>query len=78
MTHHDHLKILAFVGLSGSGKSTATSYFTDHDYPKVYFGGVVLDAMDKAGIPHDEAHEKTFREELRAKEGNDFYCKTDD
>lgn len=72
MTHHENLKILAFVGLSGSGKSTAVDYFTEKGYPKVYFGGVVLDAMTAAGLAHEEHLERSFREELRQKEGKDF------
>lgn len=72
MTHHENLKIIAFVGLPGAGKSTAVDYLTQKGYPKVYFGGVVLDAMDKAGLEHTEKNERTFREELRAKEGKDF------
>ena len=72
MTHHENLKIIAFVGLPGAGKSTAVDYLTRKGYPKVYFGGVVLDAMDKAGLEHTEKNERTFREELRAKEGKDF------
>lgn len=35
MTHHEHPKIIAFVGLAGSGKSTAISHFTQKGYPKV-------------------------------------------
>jgi dephospho-CoA kinase len=72
MTHHENLKIIAFVGLAGSGKSTAVDYVVNMGYPKVYFGGVIYDAMKKAGIPIGETNEKKFREELRAKEGNDF------
>lgn len=75
MTHHENLKILAFVGLPGAGKSTAVEYLTEKDYPKVYFGGVVLEAMDKAGLEHTEQNEKTFREALREKEGKDFVVK---
>lgn len=72
MTSPENLKILAFVGLPGAGKSTAVDYLTDRDYPKVYFGGVVLHAMDEAGLAHTEANERRFREELREKEGKDF------
>lgn len=35
MTHHEHPKIIVFVGLAGAGKTTATSYFAKHGYPKV-------------------------------------------
>ncbi len=75
MTHHPNLKIIALVGLSGSGKSTAVDYLTDLGFPKVYFGGVVLNAMDEAGLEHTEANERAFREDLRAREGKDFIVK---
>lgn len=71
MTQHENLKVLAFVGLAGSGKSTAVDFFTKKGYPKVYFGGVVLDAMKKAGVEITAENEKAFREELRAKYGKD-------
>lgn len=72
MTHHDNLKILAFVGLTGSGKSTAVEYFTNKGFPRVYFGGVVINAVKEAGLEVNEANEKTIREKLRADEGKDF------
>jgi len=71
MTHHENLKILAFVGLAGSGKSTAVDHFTQKGYPKVYFGGVILDAMQEAGIEITAENDKRFREELREKYGKD-------
>lgn len=71
MRRHDNLKILAFVGLTGSGKSTAVENFTKKGYPKVYFGGVILDAMKEAGIDHTEENERTFREEFRQVHGKD-------
>ena len=71
--HHDSgIKILAFVGLTGSGKSEAVNYVTEKGIPKVYFGGVILDAMTEAGLEHTQENEKPFREEIRRKEGNDF------
>lgn len=71
MTHHENLKILAIVGLTGSGKSTAVEHFTQKGYPKVYFGGVILNAMTEAGLEHTEANERKFREEFRTKYGKD-------
>lgn len=73
--HHENVKIVAFVGLTGSGKSSAVEYLTDKGFPKVYFGGVVLDAMTKEGIEHTQENEKPFREELREREGKDFVVK---
>ena len=72
MTHHENLKILTFVGLTGSGKTTAVEYFTEKGYPKVYFGGVILQAMEDAGIERTAESEQRFREEIREKNGKDF------
>lgn len=72
MTHHENLKIVAFVGLAGSGKSTAVEYFTNKGYPKVYFGGVILQAMEDAGIERTAESEQKFREEVREQHGKDF------
>jgi dephospho-CoA kinase len=68
-------KIIAFVGMPGSGKSTAVDYLSDKGYPKVYFGGVILSAMKEAGIEWTEANEKQYREEIREREGKDFVVK---
>ena len=75
MTYNEDIKIVAFVGLAGAGKSVSVDYVTEKGYPKVYFGGVVLDAMTEAGLEHTQENEKPFREELRQKEGNDFVAK---
>lgn len=72
MKHYENVKIVAFVGLTGSGKSSAVDYLTEKGYPKVYFGGVILDAMTKAGLEHTQENERPFREELREREGKDF------
>lgn len=72
----ENIKILAFVGLAGSGKSTAADYIASKGYPKVYFGGVVLDLMSQQGIDHTANNEKIFRESLREKEGIGFVGET--
>lgn len=71
MTAQKHTQILAFVGLPGSGKSTAVEYFTKNGYPKVYFGGVVLEAMRDEGIEITPENERVFREKLREEHGKD-------
>lgn len=69
--YHPNLKVLAFVGLSGTGKSSATNYVTSKNYPKVYFGGIILNAMDEAGLEKTPENEKQFREDYRLKYGKD-------
>ena len=68
------VKILAFVGMSGSGKSVAVDYMTDKGVPKVYFGGMIYKEMEKRGIERtpDGESEKKFREEIRETEGKDW------
>lgn len=75
MTNNSNTKIIAFVGLAGSGKSSAIDYLTEKGYPKVYFGGVIYAAMNEAGIEIKEENEKEFRVSIREKEGQDFVVK---
>ena len=71
------IKLVAVVGMCGSGKSTAIDYLTERGIPKVYFGGVIYKAMAEAGIERTEdgESEKRFREEIRRREGKDFVVK---
>ena len=70
----ENVKILAIVGMSGSGKSVVVDYLTDKGYPKVYFGGMIYKEMEKRGIERTEdgESEKKFREEIRETEGKDW------
>ena len=70
----DNVKILAIVGMSGSGKSVIVDYLTEKGYPKVYFGGMIYKEMEKRGIPRTEdgESEKEFREMIRKTEGKDW------
>ena len=73
----EDVKILAIVGMSGSGKSTAIEYLTEKKVPKIYFGGVIYKAMKEAGVERTEdgESEKIFRQEIREREGKDFVVK---
>ena len=69
-----NVKLLAIVGMSGSGKSVAVDYLTEKGYPKVYFGGMIYKEMEKRGIERtaDGESEKHFREMIRETEGKDW------
>lgn len=71
------VKILAVVGMSGSGKSVAVEYLTGLGYPKVHFGNMIYQEMAKRGIERtlDGKSEKAFREMIRATEGNDWVAR---
>ncbi len=70
----ENVKIIAIVGMSGSGKSVVVDYLTGKGYPKVYFGGMIYKEMEKRGIERSEdgETEKKFREEIRRDEGADW------
>ena len=70
----DNVKILAIVGMSGSGKSVIVDHLTSKGYPKVYFGGMIYKEMEKRGIERTEdgESEKKFREQIREEEGKDW------
>ena len=70
----ENVKILAVVGMSGSGKSVVVDYLTEKGYPKVYFGGMIYKEMEKRGIERTEdgESEKEFREMIRETEGKDW------
>ena len=70
-----YAKIIALVGLAGSGKSSAVEYLTEKGFPKIYFGGVIYKAMDEAGIEKTWDNQQKFREEIRQREGKDFVIK---
>ena len=66
------VKIIAIVGMSGTGKSVAVDYLTNLGYPKVYFGGMIYKEMEKRGIEYSPDNEREFREKIRAEEGKDW------
>lgn len=62
-------KLIAVVGMSGSGKSIATDYLEKQGWNKIYFGGVIYDKMNEAGIEITPESQKIFRENLRKEHG---------
>lgn len=67
-------KIVAVVGMCGSGKSVATEVFTDAGWEKVYFGGITMEELENRGLEKNEKNEKMVREELRAQYGLAAYA----
>lgn len=58
-------KIIAVVGMCGSGKTEAVKYFVDSRYKKVYFGDVVMEELKRKSLEINEKNEKETREQLR-------------
>ena len=62
-------KVIAIVGMCGSGKSVASDYYINKGYQKVYFGGVTMDELKRRGLEVNPENEKKIREELRNEYG---------
>ena len=67
-------KIIAIVGMCGSGKSIASDYYENRGYKKVYFGGVTMDQLKKEGLDVTPENEKMMRERLRSEYGMAAYA----
>lgn len=70
-------KLIAVVGMSGTGKSVVTEYLEENNWKKLYFGGITYKLMEEQGIirTEDGKSEKEFREKLRKEHGPECYAK---
>lgn len=68
-------KIIAIVGMCGSGKSVASDYLESIGYKKVYFGGVTMEKLREEGLEVTPENEKFMREKLRSELGMSAYAK---
>ncbi len=67
--------VIAILGMPGSGKTEAIEYLIAvYHLPKVYFGKVTFDEMQRRGLPINAANERSVREELREIHGEDYYA----
>ena len=67
-------KLIAIVGMCGSGKSIASDYFENLGYQKVYFGGVTMAKLKEAGLEINPENERAMREGLRKEYGMAAYA----
>lgn len=68
-------KIMAIVGLPGSGKTEAINYLVKKlAWPKFYLGDATFEEMARQGLAINEKNERKIREELRQKYGPACYA----
>jgi dephospho-CoA kinase len=70
MSERHHLHIVAFVGLEGSGKSTALTYLTGKGFPKVHKHDITseVDRLAQAGqhvVVTDELNDLSLFESIK-------------
>ncbi len=68
-------KIIAIVGMCGSGKSVASDYLESMGYKKVYFGGVTMEKLKENNMEITPENEKYMREKLRNELGMAAYAR---
>lgn len=68
-------KIIAIVGMCGSGKSIASDILVEKGYDKVYFGGVTINKLKEKGLEINPKNEKLMREKLREDLGMGAFAK---
>ena len=69
-------KVIAIVGMCGSGKSIATDILeNEFNYKKVYFGGVTMEKLKEANLEVTPDNEKMIREGLRKELGMGAFAK---
>ena len=68
-------KIVAIVGMCGSGKSIASDILVEKGFAKVYFGGVTLEKLKEKGLEENPENEKMMRESLREDLGMGAFAK---
>ncbi len=67
-------KLVAIVGLTGSGKSEVSQLFVELGLGYVRFGQLTLDEIGKRGLEVNETNERAIREELRQVHGMAAYA----
>ena len=68
-------KIVALVGMCGSGKSVVCDMFVEKGWNRIYFGQVTMDELARRGLDKNEQNERAVREELRAVHGPAAFAK---
>lgn len=67
-------KIIALVGMPGTGKSVVSDFFEVRGYASIYFGGVTMEEIERRDLELNEENEKLVRESLRKEHGMAAYA----
>ena len=68
------MKVVAIVGMTGSGKSEVARVFQENGFAIVRFGDVTDEEVEKQGRELTEANERSVREALRKEHGMAAYA----
>jgi dephospho-CoA kinase len=74
MTANKQVKIIAVVGMAGSGKSESCQFFRSKGFPILRFGDQTDIGLREVGLPRTEKNERQYREQLRQELGMAAYA----
>ena len=69
------MKVIAIVGMSGSGKSEVTRLFKKKGFERIRFGDITDEEVLKRNLELKEENERQVREQIRAEHGMAAYAK---
>jgi dephospho-CoA kinase len=69
------MKVVAVVGMAGSGKSEVARFFNFKGFTTVRFGDITDEAVKRQGLPLTEENERPARERIRQEHGMAAYAK---
>ncbi len=69
------MRVLAFTGLPGSGKSVAVEAVRARGIPVVRMGDFVLDEVRRRGLPVEEEHIGPVASGMRREQGDDIWAR---
>lgn len=69
------MKVVAVVGMAGSGKSEVARMFRGSGFAYVRFGDITDEEVKERGLELNEENERQARESLRKQHGMDAYAK---
>jgi dephospho-CoA kinase len=67
-------RVLAIVGMAGSGKSEVARIFEQKGYKRIRFGDITDEEVKKRGLELNEENERQVRESLREQHGMAAYA----
>lgn len=67
-----NVKLIAFVGLAGTGKSAISEYLGELGIPKVSFTDIIMNELNREGLEPNLENERIVRERMRLDQSGDL------
>jgi dephospho-CoA kinase len=68
-------RMVALVGMAGSGKTLCATHLQSRGFFQFRFGSIITDEVERRGLPVNPENERIIREEFRRNEGMDVIAR---